>query len=146
MDSLTLQQPNRSGGERQTRLRSTFQPNAQPSSLSWCWQRCSSSGSAMPEISTATLSLCFGRKGRVGDWRRWRGLNKRVRSHEARASAEDDRVLSRCMDMTIATIRPDGSPQATVVSFVPTAFCYISAAGPGSQKSCELFSRHAFQP
>ena len=39
MDSLTLQQPNRSGGERQTRLRSTFQPNAQPSSLSWCWQR-----------------------------------------------------------------------------------------------------------
>ena len=36
-------------------------------------------------------------------------------------------ILSRCMDTTIATIRPDGSPQATV-SFVPTACCYISAA------------------
>lgn len=27
-------------------------------------------------------------------------------------------ILARCMDMTIATTRSDGSPQATVVSFV----------------------------
>ncbi|RUW86899.1 pyridoxamine 5'-phosphate oxidase family protein [Mesorhizobium sp. M7A.F.Ca.US.010.02.1.1] len=27
-------------------------------------------------------------------------------------------ILARCMDMTIATARSDGSPQATVVSFV----------------------------
>src|SRR4051794_28114815 len=27
-------------------------------------------------------------------------------------------LLSRCKDMTIATVRPDGAPQATVVSYV----------------------------
>lgn len=52
-------------------------------------------------------------------------------------------ILSRCMDTTIATIRPDGSPQATVVSFVLLLYFGCEAR---LAESCELFSRRAFQP
>ena len=47
-------------------------------------------------------------------------------------------ILSRCMDMTIATIRPDGSPQATVVSFVHDGLLLYFGCGASSQKAANI--------
>ena len=47
-------------------------------------------------------------------------------------------ILSRCMDMTIATIRPDGSPQATVVSFVHDGLLLYFGCGAGAQKAANI--------
>jgi nitroimidazol reductase NimA-like FMN-containing flavoprotein (pyridoxamine 5'-phosphate oxidase superfamily) len=44
-------------------------------------------------------------------------------------------VLSRCKDMTIATVRPDGAPQATVVSFVHDGLLIYFGCGAESQKA-----------
>ncbi|MCH4559613.1 pyridoxamine 5'-phosphate oxidase family protein [Mesorhizobium jarvisii] len=44
-------------------------------------------------------------------------------------------ILARCMDMTIATNRSDGSPQATVVSFVHDGLLLYFGCGAGSQKA-----------
>ena len=44
-------------------------------------------------------------------------------------------ILSRCNDMTIATLRPDGSPQATVVSFVHDGLLIYFGCGADSQKA-----------
>ncbi|TIS55855.1 MAG: pyridoxamine 5'-phosphate oxidase [Mesorhizobium sp.] len=47
-------------------------------------------------------------------------------------------ILERCMDMTIATIRSDGSPQATVVSFVHDGLLLYFGCGAGSQKAMNI--------
>ena len=50
--------------------------------------------------------------------------------HELQARIVD--ILARCVDMTIATVRPDGAPQATVVSFAHdglTLYFYSSDKG-----------------
>jgi len=44
-------------------------------------------------------------------------------------------LLSRCRDMTIATVRPDGAPQATVVSFVHDGLLIYFGCGSASQKA-----------
>lgn len=44
-------------------------------------------------------------------------------------------ILSRCADMTIATVRPDGAPQATVVSFVHDGLLIYFGCGADSQKA-----------
>jgi nitroimidazol reductase NimA-like FMN-containing flavoprotein (pyridoxamine 5'-phosphate oxidase superfamily) len=43
-------------------------------------------------------------------------------------------ILARCRDMTIATVRPDGAPQATVVSFVHDGLLIYFGCGADSQK------------
>ncbi|TJW95485.1 MAG: pyridoxamine 5'-phosphate oxidase, partial [Mesorhizobium sp.] len=47
-------------------------------------------------------------------------------------------ILARCMDMTIATTRSDGSPQATVVSFVHEGLVLYFGCGAGSQKAMNI--------
>ncbi|CAN7635165.1 pyridoxamine 5'-phosphate oxidase family protein [Mesorhizobium caraganae] len=47
-------------------------------------------------------------------------------------------ILARCMDMTIATTRLDGSPQATVVSFVHDGLLLYFGCGAGSQKAMNI--------
>jgi general stress protein 26 len=47
-------------------------------------------------------------------------------------------ILSRCMDMSIATVRADGSPQATVVSFVHDGLLLYFGCGAGSQKAANI--------
>ncbi|UDL90732.1 pyridoxamine 5'-phosphate oxidase family protein [Mesorhizobium sp. PAMC28654] len=47
-------------------------------------------------------------------------------------------ILARCMDMTIATTRSDGSPQATVVSFVHDGLLLYFGCGAGSQKAVNI--------
>ncbi|TIO11081.1 MAG: pyridoxamine 5'-phosphate oxidase [Mesorhizobium sp.] len=47
-------------------------------------------------------------------------------------------ILARCMDMTIATTRSDGSPQATVVSFVHDGLLLYFGCGAGSQKAMNI--------
>lgn len=47
-------------------------------------------------------------------------------------------ILSNCVDMTIATVRPDGAPQATVVSFVHDGLMIYFGCGAGSQKAANL--------
>jgi len=47
-------------------------------------------------------------------------------------------ILSRCMDMTIATVRPDGAPQATVVSFAHDGMTLYFGCGAQSQKARNL--------
>ena len=47
-------------------------------------------------------------------------------------------ILSLCMDMTIATIGPDGSPQATVVSFGHDGLLLYFGCGAGSQKAANI--------
>lgn len=44
-------------------------------------------------------------------------------------------ILSRCMDMTVATVRPDGAPQATVVSFAHDGLLIYFGCGADSQKA-----------
>jgi hypothetical protein len=48
-------------------------------------------------------------------------------------------ILSRCMDMTIATIRPSGTPQATVVSFVHDGLLLYFGCGPARRKPANIF-------
>lgn len=45
------------------------------------------------------------------------------------------RILSRCMDMTVATVRPDGAPQATVVSYAHDGLTIYFGCGADSQKA-----------
>lgn len=47
-------------------------------------------------------------------------------------------ILDRCKDMTIATVRPDGAPQATVVSFVHDGLLIYFGCGAESQKAENL--------
>lgn len=47
-------------------------------------------------------------------------------------------ILSNCVDMTIATVRPDGAPQATVVSFAHDGLMIHFGCGTGSQKAENL--------
>jgi hypothetical protein len=47
-------------------------------------------------------------------------------------------ILARCMDMTIATTRSDGSAQATVVSFVHDGLLLYFGCGAGSQKAVNI--------
>ena len=47
-------------------------------------------------------------------------------------------ILSNCVDMTIATVRPDGAPQATVVSFAHDGLFIYFGCGAGSQKAANL--------
>jgi general stress protein 26 len=49
-------------------------------------------------------------------------------------------ILSRCRDMTIATVRPDGGPQATVVSFVHDGLLIYFGCGADSQKARNIVS------
>src|SRR5215831_2448026 len=44
-------------------------------------------------------------------------------------------ILSRCTDMTIATVRPDGAPQATVVSFAHDGLLIYFGCGADAQKA-----------
>jgi nitroimidazol reductase NimA-like FMN-containing flavoprotein (pyridoxamine 5'-phosphate oxidase superfamily) len=44
-------------------------------------------------------------------------------------------LLAKSRDMTIATVRPDGAPQATVVSFVHDGFLIYFGCGAESQKA-----------
>jgi general stress protein 26 len=47
-------------------------------------------------------------------------------------------ILDRCIDMTIATVRPDGAPQATVVSFVHDGLTIYFVCGASSQKVANI--------
>ena len=44
-------------------------------------------------------------------------------------------ILSKAADLTIATVRPDGWPQATTVSFVHAGMLIYFGTGAGSQKA-----------
>lgn len=47
-------------------------------------------------------------------------------------------ILDRCPDMTIATVRPDGAPQATVVSFVHDGLQIYFGTGREAQKAVNI--------
>ena len=47
-------------------------------------------------------------------------------------------ILANCADMTVATVRPDGAPQATVVSFVHDRLLIYFGCGVGSQKAANI--------
>ncbi len=47
-------------------------------------------------------------------------------------------ILDRTPDMTIATVRPDGFPQATVVGFVHDDLVLYFATFPASQKAANI--------
>ena len=47
-------------------------------------------------------------------------------------------IMSRCVDMTVATTRPDGAPQATVVSFVHDGLTVYFACSAKSQKAANI--------
>ncbi|MGI9422085.1 MAG: pyridoxamine 5'-phosphate oxidase family protein, partial [Hyphomicrobiaceae bacterium] len=47
-------------------------------------------------------------------------------------------VLSQCVDLTIAAVRPDGVPQATVVSFVHDGLLLYFACAAVSQKASDI--------
>ncbi len=49
-------------------------------------------------------------------------------------------ILERCPDMTIATVRPDGAPQATVVSFVHDGLQIYFGTGREAQKAVNIES------
>ena len=51
-------------------------------------------------------------------------------------------VMSRCVDMTVATVRPDGAPQATIVSFAHDGLTLYFGCGAASQKAANI----AFDP
>jgi general stress protein 26 len=55
---------------------------------------------------------------------------------EIRAKIED--VIARGVDMTIATQRPDGFPQATVVSYVGDGLRIYLGCGAASQKAANM--------
>jgi nitroimidazol reductase NimA-like FMN-containing flavoprotein (pyridoxamine 5'-phosphate oxidase superfamily) len=44
-------------------------------------------------------------------------------------------ILAKCRDLTIATVRPDGAPQATVVSYVHDGLLIYFGCGAQSQKA-----------
>ena len=47
-------------------------------------------------------------------------------------------ILESCPDMTIATVRPDGAPQATVVSFVNDGLQIYFGTGKDAQKAVNI--------
>lgn len=47
-------------------------------------------------------------------------------------------ILENCHDMTVATIRPDGAPQATVVSFAHDGMLLYFGCGGTSQKAANI--------
>lgn len=47
-------------------------------------------------------------------------------------------ILDQCLDMTVATVRPDGAPQATVVSFVHDGLIIYFVCGASSQKAVNI--------
>jgi general stress protein 26 len=47
-------------------------------------------------------------------------------------------ILEHCNDMTIATLRPDGWPQATTVSYVSEGLSIYFGTGAHSQKATNL--------
>jgi len=47
-------------------------------------------------------------------------------------------ILSACVDMTIATMGPDGAPHATVVSFVHDGLLIYFGCAAGSQKATDI--------
>jgi Pyridoxamine 5'-phosphate oxidase len=47
-------------------------------------------------------------------------------------------ILANCHDMTVATVRPDGAPQATVVSFVHDGMLIYFGCGATSQKAANI--------
>jgi general stress protein 26 len=47
-------------------------------------------------------------------------------------------ILANCHDMTVATVRPDGAPQATVVSFVHDGMLIYFGCGAISQKAANI--------
>ena len=47
-------------------------------------------------------------------------------------------ILDRCHDLTIATVRPDGAPQATVVSFVHDGMQIYFGCGVHAQKALNI--------
>ena len=63
--------------------------------------------------------------------------------HELRRKATD--ILARSMDMTVATVRSDGSPQATVVSFVHDGLLLYFGCGAGSQKAANISRTRAYR-
>lgn len=58
----------------------------------------------------------------------------------ARARVLD--ILHQGRDMTLATIRPDGYPQATTVSYVHDGLTIYSVIGLGSQKADNIRHNH----
>ncbi len=50
-------------------------------------------------------------------------------------------ILQKGVDMTIATVRPDGFPQATTVSYVADGFDIYFGCGATSQKARNLTQR-----
>ena len=49
-----------------------------------------------------------------------------------------DRILNDATDMTLATIRPDGFPQATTVAFVRDGLTLYMGCGADSQKAANI--------
>ena len=47
-------------------------------------------------------------------------------------------ILDQCIDMTVATLRPDGAPQATVVSFVHDGLTIYFISLASSQKIANI--------
>ena len=47
-------------------------------------------------------------------------------------------IFGQCVDMTVATVRPDGAPQATVVSFVHKGLVLYFASAATSQKAANI--------
>ena len=47
-------------------------------------------------------------------------------------------IMERARDMTLATIRPDGYPQATTISYVNDGLTIYAAVGLGSQKASNI--------
>jgi len=47
-------------------------------------------------------------------------------------------IMSRCADVTVATVRPDGAPRATVVSFVHDGLLLHFGRGSKSQKAANI--------
>ncbi len=52
-------------------------------------------------------------------------------------------ILDRTLDMTIATVRPDGFPQATVVAYVHDDLAIYFGTDPGSQKAGNIAAHDA---
>ena len=47
-------------------------------------------------------------------------------------------ILGDCHDMAVATVRPDGAPQVTVVSFVHDGMLIYFGCGVNSQKAANI--------
>jgi general stress protein 26 len=61
---------------------------------------------------------------------------------DAAARARILDILQQGHDMTLATIRPDGYPQATTVSYVHDGLTIYAAVGLGSQKADNIQHNH----